>query len=345
MALIDKKLSPLGQNSNLDVLKFIMALVIVWLHSGFYPPCLSPLLRIPVPVFFIISAYLFFRKLYTVEAEGAASGRRRLAKFVKRSLILYAFWFVVTFPVTYVNRHYGGMGLGDMISNIIYGIFLQSTFVASWYITALVISVIIVYALRRHLLVALAIGGAMYVVCCIETNYYYAFPAFVGRYSSVFGSYDIFTSFPAGIFWVAVGAVIAKCGTCRLNVLPWLLLSLLILAAEYVVTRYFNFSKADDCYLSLMLVAPLLFLYVNSMVVRELPFALGLRKAATIFYCSHGSLLMIVQKANKLIFAPESVMTLRGLCLLAALVACTVVSLIIIRLASQPKFKWLKYSY
>lgn len=32
-------------------------------------------------------------------------------------------------------------------------------------------------------------------------------------------------------------------------------------------------------------------------------------------------------------------MTLRGLCLLAALVACTVVSFVIIRLASKPKFK------
>ena len=53
----------------LDILKFVMALLVVAIHaeavndiSGFYEVT-SPMIGCAVPVFFVISAYLVFRKI------------------------------------------------------------------------------------------------------------------------------------------------------------------------------------------------------------------------------------------------------------------------------------------
>lgn len=43
-----------------DLAKFILAIFIIAIHSEFLPHILYPWLRIAVPLFFVISAYLFF---------------------------------------------------------------------------------------------------------------------------------------------------------------------------------------------------------------------------------------------------------------------------------------------
>ena len=45
-----------------DFTKFILCLFIVSLHSGIVPNILSPFVRIAVPLFFMISSYLFFER-------------------------------------------------------------------------------------------------------------------------------------------------------------------------------------------------------------------------------------------------------------------------------------------
>lgn len=50
-------------NSNYDILKVALAIMIVMIHSEFLPNVLYPWFRISVPLFFIISAYFFFSKI------------------------------------------------------------------------------------------------------------------------------------------------------------------------------------------------------------------------------------------------------------------------------------------
>ena len=51
----------------IDVVKFILAILIMIIHSGIDKTVISPILRVAVPLFFIISAYFFFRKLTKIE--------------------------------------------------------------------------------------------------------------------------------------------------------------------------------------------------------------------------------------------------------------------------------------
>ena len=56
-----------------DLAKFILSLFIVSLHSGIVPDILIPVIRTAVPLFFMISSYLFFEKKSAL-AENSAGG-------------------------------------------------------------------------------------------------------------------------------------------------------------------------------------------------------------------------------------------------------------------------------
>ena len=43
---------------SIDLLKIILSVLIVQIHSDFYLPWMKPYVRLAVPLFFIISAYL-----------------------------------------------------------------------------------------------------------------------------------------------------------------------------------------------------------------------------------------------------------------------------------------------
>lgn len=47
-----------------DLTKFILSLFIVAIHSSILLDILSPCVRIAVPLFFMISSYLFFERKY-----------------------------------------------------------------------------------------------------------------------------------------------------------------------------------------------------------------------------------------------------------------------------------------
>lgn len=60
----------------LDLLKFIMAFIVVMIHVKPFPAgtvlysAFSPLLAVAVPVFFVISAFLLFSKIYGSNSNG-----------------------------------------------------------------------------------------------------------------------------------------------------------------------------------------------------------------------------------------------------------------------------------
>ena len=56
-----------------DFVKFILSIFIVSLHSGIVPDIFIPIVRVAVPLFFIISSYLLFEKK-SILAENSAGG-------------------------------------------------------------------------------------------------------------------------------------------------------------------------------------------------------------------------------------------------------------------------------
>jgi len=130
-------------NANYDIVKIVLSLMVVAIHSV-GTPLIYPWVRTAVPLFFILSSYFFFR---SIDGKDYSDQKKSLVSFVKRNLRLYMFWFICLFPITLEKRQYFSDGYITGLKTILkFGLF-NSTFVASWFIMALVLATIIIFLL------------------------------------------------------------------------------------------------------------------------------------------------------------------------------------------------------
>lgn len=281
--------------NSLDIFKFVLSIFVVVIHSEIDKTVISPLLRIAVPSFFLISSYLFFSKVAILTDK--KERRSALCRLAKRNIFLYLFWVVLQLPLIIYGHHYHIDFFTKGIVNTLRIVILGQGFTGSWYIITLVIGSIIVYLASKKIsagwLVLLTLP--LYIMCCIATNYRDAFGeesflvqsivAYEKATQSVFN-----TSLPGGLFWIAVGNYLARnpirIKTHILNIL--LALLVVLIAAERFLIVKFNWQYLDDCYLTLIVLCPIIFI-----LVRRYNFVFNsrfrFREMSTLIYVIHGS--------------------------------------------------------
>ena len=89
----------------LDLLKYIMAIMIVAIHATPFEgmsikPWLLVIMNWGVPVFFMLSSLFFMRKVREKGAEWSL-----LRSYLKRIGLMYGIWFIINLPI-YVSQHY-----------------------------------------------------------------------------------------------------------------------------------------------------------------------------------------------------------------------------------------------
>lgn len=197
----------------IDVTKFALSILIVVIHISpieSLNPVLRPFLRTAVPLFFLISAYLFFKKYG--EAETIEKKIARIERYVKRNLQLYFFWLIVLLIPTLSYRQWFSDGLLSGLFWALHSFLFGSTFIASWYIMASIIATLIIVVASRYLgnKTILLLSAIPYLACCAMSNYG-ASPLVAPHYDTLcyaFGSND-YNSFWVAIFWIAAGKCIA----------------------------------------------------------------------------------------------------------------------------------------
>ena len=140
--------------SGLDVMKFIMAILIVDAHvkgSIVTPPYLldnfiKPLESLAVPEFFVISSFLFF-----IKARKNGFSFDVLWNFEKRLVLLYLFGVIVWLPIILIQNDYGKEGIINGVGFFVRDFFFGHTFDASWFLGALITSMPIVWPLGKYL--------------------------------------------------------------------------------------------------------------------------------------------------------------------------------------------------
>ncbi len=320
---------------SIDLLKFVLALMVVLIHVNPFPAavyvCIAPLLRMAVPLFFLISSFFFFRK---IETGGGASSAdignaiKRALAFTRRNLILYGFWLLVLLAPTLALRGWFSSGLLNGCLEALKSFFFQSTFIASWYIMALVISVWLVLvasiALRKSTVVLLAVPA--FVVCCLMSNYRNALisSGHLATLVSFFGDAP-YNSFWAGLFWVSLGKYVADCRGC-IGVTSRQLVALgafglMALGAEQLVIQVNHLAVVNDSFFSLPLVVVPVFLLALRWDI-DLRDAAFLRAASTVVYCLHGTLRYVLISVGSALGCslgnPVLLLPVIGMCLLAA---------------------------
>ena len=333
-----------------DLTKFILCLFIVALHSNIVPSILSPCVRIAVPLFFMISSYLFFERKRRIIDTSRGGGRYR---FVKRNLKLYVFWSIVLLPLTMVYDIYT-YSISE-IKNPLWMIFVDSLrkilfsgFPASWYIIASIIAILILYRIpSKYNLIMLLTSFSLYLICCISSNYYNLFDAgspiirFIEIFRLFFNAPHL--SFLVAFIWMGIGKTYAE---SEITIEPivngsGIILSAILLYVEYFVIKSFSLSNADDCYI---LLVPLCFFIFNALKNAnrlKVKDAISLRKASTIIYCSHKTVIRIFSFTGKYIFHFRIDVLVFVLTVITVLIG----SYFVFKLESTKHFKWLKYSY
>ena len=342
---------------SVDILKFLMSIAIVAIHSGLggagKASFIYPWARIAVPVFFIVSAYLFFRKYNAGDAD---QKKARLKKFITRNMQLYAFWLVVLLIPTLMIRKWFDAGLLfgfiEMVRSFLFG----STFVASWYIMATVIAICIIAALMKHLSnrTMLIIFVLCYLFACLTSNYWNLIASHEHVAASLKALFRVFgnpyNNFFVALFWVLLGKIIAEHESSirsayknnRCKVIIWLLLVLgcILLLIEQLVISTFGLASKNDCFFMLPIPAICLFIIVLNSNIRT-NLAKEMRATSTITYCFHATFLSLLRSyLHEIGFSDYGILEFS-----LALILSWIITAIILKLEVKPSLKILKYSH
>lgn len=331
----------------LDLTKFILSAFVVAIHSSLFTEYLYPWLRIAVPLFFMISSYLFFKKVNTY--EHSLDQNRILKRFAIKQLKLFAVWSVILFPIVlYVNRnrfYEGVIGILRLIKSFLFG----GTFAGGWFIIALIEAVAIVFFLSRKIkpigifIIGLLLNG----VSIFKSSYLCLF----GETSKISRFFDLFELFFANpvltfftaIIWVLMGKVFAE-HKFKLNLKIHVLIAIISSALLYLEWRLlFNYTNnnTNDCYVALIPLCISLFAIIEHFKRVKIPHAKFLRKASTIMYVVHGAFVSVSVFVLDRMFGNVHRIIIFSL----TVIFCVILTVIISCLEKYNKFKWLKVLY
>lgn len=135
-----------------------------------------------------------------------------ILRFSKRIGRLYLAWFIIDIPYIIANKGYfRTMGIPETIVSFMKDLFLSSTFPGSWFLSALVVSVILVYGLSR------VMGKwAVFVVSLLVSVYIQGQGLLPESWHGAYDWYaenirkDVVCSFPFALVWVSMGQILAS---------------------------------------------------------------------------------------------------------------------------------------
>lgn len=223
-----------------------------------------------------------------------------------------------------------------------------TAFPASWYIIASVIAATALFWIpKKYNKLMLIFSFALYLICCVSSNYYYLFDAdsaviiFVNIFKPIFNIPHL--SFLVAFIWMGIGKI---CAESKIVIVPavrraGIVISAIMLYFEYFAIRIFSLSKENDCYLMLVPLCLFIFLELKSADNFKAKNAVTLRKMSTIIYCSHGTVIKICRGVFRYIFHFNSGIMVFTLTILICLAGCFAV----FTLEKKKPFAWLKYSH
>lgn len=279
-----------------DLVKFVLSFFVVGIHTlGQYGQI--PILRIAVPLFFIISGYLFF------SSHESQVSKKKIKKFIHRNGQLYIFWFVASLPITIIKWAEEGLfkdlrGALTIFVRFLFG----STWGGSWFVAALIVDVCLIWWIdtRSKGKWWFVFWGGIYIVCCVLSNYYkllseHSILIILAKlYPGV-----LYNSFPAGLVWVWTGKIFAQNRTAVSFVKKQYWIGALVVSAvlfwgECYFVKKLESGVANDCFFMLLPLCISLFgILVNIDINCKL--ACQLRKVSVIIYCSHTSVYWLVK--------------------------------------------------
>ncbi len=199
--------------------------------------------RIADPLFFMITAFLFFEKIFTRAMDGNYFSDRKEAEkkikaglswksmghYMKRLLLLYTAWFVIYLPrVIRVSLwEYRSIQGGELVAKVLLGLvkkyWLSGYYGAMWFITALIIAMPLTFLVCKYLgpKLCLILSAPWFLLTVARMEYssitdtWPVMRFFDGFINGVFGWYG--NGLTYGFFFCALGMWVAYRRVCMVN--------------------------------------------------------------------------------------------------------------------------------
>ena len=321
----------------LDVTKFLMAVLLIAAHTGSLKGTIAgelvePLIGLAVPMFFALSAYLFFRKVFS-EPDGSQQ-RHFLFITIKRLAILFCCWYVLMLPMIILK----GTFIGS-IPEAVYVIFLNSAMWGYWFIKALIINTILYYIFRRKgaLFLYTVLSFIVYFYCAYNQIFHYN--GFLEQLQPYYSFYYHMAYFSVGVWYARYSSKVESLSKlCALILIAiWLFL--------YGVSLVFSFEWLHPFFRILSFA--LLFPAISKVGGGDYGLCKTLRSMSIILYMVQFLLIWLYDMACQAWLIPGTTMfdvmqhcVMRFVVVL--LTACAIASLIV-TLERRPAFRFLRY--
>ena len=172
------------RNVFIDIIKYLCAVEVIWMHSVNISPSLNQIMQIintifmkittilpPVELFFVISGYYLFLK---------KPDSKRVITWEKK---LYITYFLYSFLyLRQITEHFAGRSFILNVLSVIRQFFFTGYSIMGWFIPALAWGVMVVYGLgiiEKKIgtrLFSRLIIGVLSILSAIGSTYYYVFP-------------------------------------------------------------------------------------------------------------------------------------------------------------------------
>ena len=239
----------------IDIAKFVMAILVVAIHvrpftgqtAFVYDDIIA---RIADPLFFQITAFLFFEKIFAQISGDLRQGMswRMLGQYMKRILALYTAWFVIYAPVVLPRTWQECGNIRGMLLALLKKYWLSGYYGAMWFMTALLLAMPLVFILTKYLgsRLCLLLSAPWFLLTvarmeyCSITDGWQVAGYFDSAIYGIFGWYG--NGLTYGFFFCALGMWIAYKRTLggqkndsRDFALPSLISFLLLIIESYVI--------------------------------------------------------------------------------------------------------------
>ena len=319
-----------------DVFKFIAALMVVAIHTrpfydqaslDYYVSCLC---RIAVPFFFTFSSFIFYKR------------GKRIGDYVKRMLVLYACWFVIQLPL--IVQNFFILPDRPMLEKILLflrGLFINSTFPASWFITASWQGMLIVYLLSKKVNWKwLLVIGVLCYLSSLPGTMYYGLISDTPLYKPYWYGYNITlcpaNSFITAIPFIVIGKLIAE-RPFTLETWKNALLLFIAFCIGFIEVYFCRDSYyMTDTFVSLLLICPLLvILLLNLRVGIDDSICRFFRKSSILVFFVHLPVFTVLRDQHLLDFGLKGF----GITILISLILASIIIFL------SKKIPVLKYLY
>lgn len=317
-----------------DILKFIMALMVVDIHSGtsdyWKAEWLSRfngiLVEMAVPIFFVLSSYFVFKKTRKERTW------KPIVNFEKRINSLYVHWIIVLLPVilTIWHKEYLQEDILTAVLLFIKNYFFAYQFGASWFLGALIVAVPIIVLLKK----------------VFTERFIWVVPLIVYLYLNIADeSHFIFSwytenirtpilSFPNGLLWLCLGFYMTNERIMvRLQGMPTSIYYIIVVI--YFITGVIR--EEYTFVLILPTVVSVIMVFYKRAWNISADTCIFLRNCSIIIFCMHFSLISIICRLP--------LMGCKPLLFLVTLAISFSCSAVLIKLSEHKNYDWLKKFY